>query len=274
MQPTMINDLRYALSPVAFAREVLNIAPDPWQETVMMSPSKRLLLNCSRQSGKSTSSAIIALHQALFFPGSLILLVSPTIRQSGELFKKVQGYYRLVPDRPKLPEDNKLSMMLENGSRIVSLPGTGATIRGFSAPALVVEDEAAQVSDELYQAVRPMLATSNGKMMLLSTPWGKRGHFYEEWVGPNAWDRVKIPARDCLRIDPAFLEEERITHPEWVYKQEYECEFGDVINALFKYDDIMRAVRDDVQPLMIDEHPKEQREMMQDVMLCEPLAVD
>ncbi len=243
------NDLRYALSPVTFSRECLKIEPDSWQAEVMMSPAKRILLNCSRQSGKSTSSSIIALHQALYYPGSLILLISPSLRQSSELFKKVQGFYKMLPDRPKLPEDNKLSMMLDNGSRIVSLPSSEANIRGFSAVSLVIEDEAARVDDDLYRAVRPMLAVSAGKIMLMSTPWGKRGHFFEEWTGDNEWERIEIPAHKCPRISPVFLAEEEKCLGNWWYQQEYMCNFMETTDSLFSYDTIMAAMSDEIEPL-------------------------
>jgi len=250
MQKEMMADLRYALSPVVFTQECLGINPDPWQAEVMMSPSKRLLLNCSRQSGKSTSSAIIALHQALYFPGSLILLISPSLRQSSELFKKVQQFYKMLPNQPKLPEDNRLSMVMDNSSRIVSLPSSEANIRGFSAVSLVIEDEASRVDDNLYRAVRPMLAVSGGKIILLSTPWGKRGHFFEEWTsGDTTWHRVEIPANRCPRISPEFLEEEKRSLGEWWFEQEYLCKFGDTIDQVFRYDDVMRCLSPNVKPL-------------------------
>ncbi len=75
-----------------------------------------------------------------------------------------------------------MTLRLENGSRIVSLPGTEGTVRGFSGVALLIVDEASRVDDALYHAVRPMLAVSHGKLVLLSTPWGKRGFFYREWA--------------------------------------------------------------------------------------------
>jgi len=251
----VIDQIRYSLSPVIFSRDVLGITPDPWQQQVMMSPSARILLNCSRQSGKSTSSAIIALHRALFYSESLILLISPSLRQSAELFKKVQAFYKLVPDQPRLPEDNKLSMTLTNGSRIVSLPSSEANIRGFSAVSLVIEDEASRVDDALYRAVRPMLAVSSGKLMLMSTPWGKRGHFFEEWSGGNQWERIEIPANKCPRISPAFLEEEKKSQGEWWFQQEYMCQFMETTDSLFTYDTIMAAMDDDLQPLFPVEAP-------------------
>jgi len=251
-------DLLYGLDAVKFSTEILGVIPDPWQEQVMETESKRILLNVSRQAGKSSVSSIIALHTALYKPKSLILLISPSLRQSSELFKKVQMYYRLVPDQPKLPEDNKLSMTMANGSRIISLPSSEANIRGFSAVTLVIEDEASRVDDSLYRAVRPMLAISKGRIMLMSTPYGKRGHFFEEWTGPNDWERVEIPATSCPRISREFLEEERRSLGDWWFQQEYMCEFGDTAHSLFKYDYIMAMLSDDVEPLIMpddDDYP-------------------
>lgn len=246
---SVIDFTRYALSTVTFSRECLGIDPDPWQQLIMNSPGKRMLLNCSRQSGKSTSSSIIALHRALFYPGSLILLVSPSLRQSGELFKKCQFFYRMLPDQPKLPEDNKLSMTLSNGSRIVSLPGTEGTIRGYSSVDLLIEDESSRVADSLYYSVRPMLAVSGGRIMLLSTPYGKRGHFFEAWNSNEDWQKIEIPATMCPRISPEFLEEEQKALGSWWYEQEYLCQFKETADSLFNYDTVIAAMSDDIAPL-------------------------
>jgi hypothetical protein len=163
---TMARELRHALDPVAFARERLGFEPDPWQARVMRSAARQILLSCSRQSGKSTVTAVIAAHTAVFRPGSLILLLSKALRQSAEPLAKVQGLLRAMDPAPRLDGDSALSCKLANGSRVVSLPGDGDTVRGFSAPALVVEDEAAFVDDALHMAIRPMLAVSRGRLIL------------------------------------------------------------------------------------------------------------
>ena len=254
---TIAGDLRHALDPVAFAREALDFDPAPWQMEDLRSPAKRLLLNCSRQAGKSTTTAIVALHRGIFYPGSLVLLVSPSLRQSSELFKKVTGFLDDLQDRPRMTEDNKLSFALEGGTRVVSLPGTEATIRGFSAPDLVVEDEAARVPDELYYSVRPMLAVSGGRLILMSTPFGKRGHFFEAWHTPgNDWQRIKIPASRCPRVSQEFLEQERRSIGDWWFAQEYECEFRQTTDSVFRYDDVVGAVSEDVTPLFGRPSPK------------------
>ena len=121
----------YALDPVAWCRGALGLEPDPWQAEVLRSPSKRILLNCSRQAGKSTITSAMALHTATYRPGSLILCLSPTLRQSGELFRNVSRFYGIDPVIPSKSE-TVLKLELQNGSRIVSLPGKEQNVRGYA----------------------------------------------------------------------------------------------------------------------------------------------
>lgn len=136
---------------------------------------------------------------------------------------------------------------------LVGLPGNEATVRGFSAVSLLVIDEASRVSDELYLALRPMLAVSQGTLWLMSTPFGKRGFFYEVWEhGGSEWERVRVPASECPRIPASFLEEERKAMGERWYRQEYLCEFEDSVSGVFDRDLVERAIRGDVIPLEIE----------------------
>ena len=246
----LATDLRRALDPATFAREALGFDKlDPWQEGCLRWSGKRLMLNCSRQAGKSTMAAILALHEAIYHPGSLVLLLSPSLRQSGELFRKVMGFADRLEERPALEEENRLSLKTKHGSRVVSLPSSEGTIRGFSGASLIVEDEASRVPDEMYYAVRPMLAVSGGRMILMSTPFGKRGHFFEEWQRGQPWERVEVKAPECPRITPAFLEEERASLGDWWYRQEYLCEFVETVDKVFAYDLVVNALSQDVKPL-------------------------
>jgi hypothetical protein len=245
---SLAEDLRLSLDRVSFAK-MLDLEPDPWQDDLLRSTSKRLLLNCCRQSGKSTMTGIIALHRALYHPGSLILSLAPALRQSQELFAKIAGFYRDL-GRPVSPvAERKLSLELENHSRIITLPGSEKTIRGFSGTTLLIVDEAARVDDSLYYALRPMLAVSGGTLMMLSTPYGKRGIFYEEWTSGHGWERFCITAEECPRISPEFLEQERRSLPAWVYRQEYECSFEETQDAVFSAEDVQAALDETVRPL-------------------------
>jgi hypothetical protein len=110
----------------------------------------------------------------LFVAGSLIVVLSPGQRQSGELFRKVLDNYNAL-DRPvPAAQQSQLKLELTNGSRILCLPGREETVR-CSSPTLLVIDEASRVADDLYRAVRPMLVVSKGRLVALSTPFGQQG---------------------------------------------------------------------------------------------------
>jgi Terminase large subunit, T4likevirus-type, N-terminal len=253
---TLIPALTLHLDRAKFA-ESLGVDPDPWQRDLLASTSKRILLNCSRQSGKSMMAAILALHRALYWPDSLVLCLAPALRQSQELYAKVATFYRGLAspgsEAVAAKGERRLSLELENGSRIITLPGTEKTIRGFSGAALLLVDEAARVDDGLYYAVRPMLAVSGGSIVMLSTPWGKRGVFYEEWAHGGEWGRYKLTAEECPRISPAFLAEEARTLPHWVYQQEYHCSFEETEDQVFQMADIERAFTTEPEDRLPDE---------------------
>ena len=227
----------------------LGIVPDPWQRALLCSEAARVLLNCARQSGKSTMAAILALHQALCCPSSLVLILAPAERQAKELFSKVAASYQALGHIIPADSYRKMGMELSNGSRIEALPGTEKTVRGYSGVDLLILDEASRVADELYYATRPMLAVSGGRLLMMSTPYGKRGVFYEEWTEGIGWERYEVPASECPRIPASFLEEERKALPARVYRQEYSNSFEDVDDAVFAYEDVAAAISSDVTPL-------------------------
>jgi hypothetical protein len=202
------------------------LRPDPWQRDLLLAGGRQVLLNCSRQSGKSRTVSALALHTVLCRPGSLVLLLSASLRQSAELFRKVlEGYYAL--GRPvRALGDSQTRLELQNGARIVSLPGKEETIRSFGGVALLIIDEAARVPDDLYRSVRPMLAVSQGRLICLSTPFGQRGFFWREWAeGGDAWQRVRIPWQECPRITADFIAGERKSMGDSWVSQEYCCSF-------------------------------------------------
>ncbi len=218
---------------------------DPWQAELLRTRPQRTLALCSRQSGKSTTAAADVLATVLAEPGALCLILSPTLRQSQELFRKVVALYRACGRPVPAVSLNKLGLELANGGRVVALPGDPNSIVGFSAPALIVLDEAARCSDELYLSVRPMLATNRGRLLCTSTPFGCRGFLHREWEGGAAWHRVRVPASQCPRIDPSFLVEERRALGERWYGQEYELEFVDAVGQVFSHEDIVGAASDE-----------------------------
>jgi hypothetical protein len=232
--------------------EAMGMEPDPWQQRLLRSNEKRALLNCCRQSGKSTTVAVLAVHEALYNDNSLVLLLSPGLRQSGELFKKCVATYRAIGRPVAADAETRLSLELSNGSRIVSLPGKGETVRGYSSVRLLIVDEASRVSDSLYTAIRPMLAVSRGRLVALSTPFGRRGWWHDAWFSPTEqWERYEITADDCPRITAEFLAEERTALGEQAFMQEYYNRFVETSGSVFRWADIEALLEggEGIQPL-------------------------
>jgi hypothetical protein len=273
--------------------EEAGLHPDPWQRKVLESAARQIALLCSRQVGKSTVAAALALKTALLEAPATVLVVSPSERQSGETIRKVKTLYwtlagkgkraqggsvqalrqsatdgaRLDAAWARLPakeRESALQMHLANGSRIVGLPGNEGTIRGFSDINLLVIDEASGVPDQLYFAVRPMLAVSHGRLLALTTPKGKRGWFwevFEKWKNETdpakreterlAWERYEVRAEQCPRITPAFLAEEKAAMGDVWFRQEYGCSFEDVVGAVFRSEDVDRMLQSKEEPYII-----------------------
>ena len=225
------------------------LTPDPWQADILRSRYPAVILNCHRQAGKSAVMAAAAVIESQYYAPSVTLVLCPSERQSKELFHTAIGMWETL-DARILPDTlNTTSVEFASGSRIVALPSTEKNIRGFSRIALLIIDEAARVGDDLYHSVKPMLAVSNGRIALLSTPFGKRGFYHKEWTEGVGWHRVKVTADQCPRITTDFLAGEKRSLPDAWYRQEYMCEFAETDDAVFSHDDVKRAITSDVQPL-------------------------
>jgi hypothetical protein len=259
---TIKDDIRFAVDPVAFAEEVLpRIDPDiekldAWQEEFLKTRARRVLINAFRQSGKSTLTGILALHRAIYYPRSLVLILAPSLRQAGEFFEKVStGYSELLGGGLGIEaeSDRKLGIKLTNGSRIEALPGTQKSTRGFSKPSLIIIDEAAQIDDALYTGVMPMLtrAKEGGRLLMLSTPYGKRGIFWRLWEKSAIFERVRVPYTDVDWVSPSIIEEARETLLDWEFKQEFLCTFEQNQMAVFDVEDFHAATTDEFDAIIL-----------------------
>jgi hypothetical protein len=243
------SDLSRALDPVLFAKDC-GIVPDEIQADLLTTTARKVLLCCTRQWGKSTIAGLIALREALYEAPAMIILISPSLPQSTELFKKIRDAWAKLPGSPEANQESLTRLSLSNGSRIVSLPGSEKTVRGFSGATLVIIDEAARVSEELLAAVRPMLATTSGRFFALSTPAGKRGWFYEAWCHGEGWHRVKVTADECSRISAEFLADSLTELGPLIYSQEFQCQFVDSEQTVFATALIEAAMDDSFEPFI------------------------
>jgi Terminase large subunit, T4likevirus-type, N-terminal len=226
--------------PVEFAMSV-GIDPDEWQVEVLASDHPRKILCCGRQTGKSTVAAILAIHKALTEPGSTTMIVAPGERQAKLLFSKALRLYKQAGYPLPAHSERRTGLELSNGSVIEALPAVERTTRGYSVDLLVV-DEAAAVPDMDYHGILPALIATQGEQVLLSTPRGRRGFFWELWHSDDDWQRMMVRSDEVERIRTEDLEVFRASMPEQFFQQEFFCEWLDTEGSLFAYDHIQAAL--------------------------------
>src|SRR5208282_5038079 len=103
---------------IGFVERRLAFHPDPWQRLILTSNTKRGILNCTRQWGKTTVSVAKAVHRVFTVPGSLVVVASPGERQSGEWVRKAEEMLGRLDIAKRKDGYNKISLLLPNGSRI------------------------------------------------------------------------------------------------------------------------------------------------------------
>jgi hypothetical protein len=244
--------------PVSFFRSA-GFEPDPMQAEVLRSEAPRLILNVARQSGKSRVAGALAAWHAQSWPRQTVLLAAARQEQAKELLAKARQACNFGAATEPYAGSH-LVLTFGNGSRIIAVPTVDATVRGYSAD-LVIIDEASRVEDEFFEACLPMLGVTRGRLVLLSTPWADNGFFYEVWTGAaswdpsrpgavqaNAWHKIIADWTKCPRIDPYVVEELRRTR-ERAYLRDYLCQFLNDDAALFNETDIA-ALWDDALPCL------------------------
>ncbi|MFQ5712153.1 MAG: phage terminase large subunit [Candidatus Geothermarchaeales archaeon] len=224
--------------PVAFAKAILNFHPFPYQEKILRDSSKRLISICGRQIGKSTCSAVKLIHFAVTHPRTTSIIVSHTLRQSMETFEKVMGFVGSSILENSVVRATRTQIKFSNGSRILCLPSGryGSTLRGLTVHFAVV-DEAAFIYDEVItQVVFPMLATTDGYIWMLTTPWDKEHITYTCFTSKD-WSVYHLPSSVSPLIKPEWLEAQRLLYRtrgrEEYFRMEYLGEFIDDVNAYF-----------------------------------------
>jgi Terminase large subunit, T4likevirus-type, N-terminal len=217
-----LREVAYRLDPARWVRDVLGLEPAPWQEELLRAPQgASILALTARQCGKTTAAAWAMAHAAVFIPQSLSVVACPAQRQSAEAVRRVREV--LQKAGTKLTSDNVYGLELTNGARVLALPGSDDSVRGLTVDAWIVADEAARLSTDLISALRPMRARRpHARLVMLSTAWSLSDPFWTVWSGNDpTWLRLRATADVNPSFEPAFLEEERRSLGDTVYKREY-----------------------------------------------------
>lgn len=232
--------------PVVFAEVVLGFRAFPYQAELLRCRSKRIVACWARQTGKTTAIAVKVIHYAFTNADTTTLIVSRGLRQSMIMFGVIEQFALAHPVlRRSVVKSTRTSIQLMNGSQIIALPcgPDGASLRGYTAHLVVMDEAAFMPEDVIASVIFPMLATTNGKAVMLSTPWGRDHIFYRSFKNPNYWSQ-HVRAEECPRISKEFLEEQRYGIGDLRYKMEYEAEFVEDENSFFSQDLIRECVED------------------------------
>jgi hypothetical protein len=285
---SLSRSLAAALDPLEHARQ-LGFEAHSGQAIMLKRPTQRILVCACRQYGKSTTEALLGTFISKSFARSLTLIFAPTEKQSSETMMKSADFIMDDPAPVGLKIDNRFEKVFTNGSRIVALPGSEKSVRGYSAPRLIILDEASRIPDAVYKAIRPMLARApEADLVAMTTPYGKRGWFYQAWSRSKRWTKVLVRVAwepRGLKLVPSmpedefraywaergviafyspfhsreFLEEELEAHGELWFRQEYCCDFVETEETVFRLDDILDAESEHVVQLLTgDEEGKEE----------------
>ena len=281
------HELGQALSRSAYAAHC-GLYPYPWQQKVLESRAKFKIIDGARQSGKSTIVSVVPAHKAKYKSKSLSLVIAPTRAQANEDMLKIKELAHNDSDYPAFVKNSAFEIMLSNGSRIVVVTATDKAARGYSAPDVILVDEASRVPDTVYSsAVLPMQTASpeDFELILISTPFGKQGFFYDCWANSEVYEKFEVRApwsvderyptklfnaipeqqfrktRGTMGIYGAYSPQHKSYEQQveilrqqgtLIYQQEFLCEFVDRDDAVFRRDDLDRAFFPDVHVERLD----------------------
>lgn len=243
---------RLAEDPVLFSILVLGHRPTDYQKELLRCRSNRVLVRWPRQSGKTSGLAIYAIWSSAFHARTTTLIVAPSRRQSMIVGDMIHGYLDGVPRkirRALVKKKLRTTIYFRNGSRIVMLPNSENLLRGYTADLVIVDEAAFFDNDEsIFQHVlAPMLATTDGAMIVSSTPWGKDTLFYRFNMDDD-WTKLHITWREAERAGVyrgEFLKEiekTRNTLP-LTYRMEYEAEFVEEVDTWLTQDLLAKVCR-------------------------------
>ena len=226
--------------PIKFSREVLKFNPLPYQEKLLQDQSDRIAVRFCRQSGKSTTLAAKGVIYALQHENTTVLIVAPGLRQSMILMDRIQAHLgQMDPEYKALVASMQRTVVrFKKGSMMIALPCSENLIRGITAN-LILADEAAFFERDEYMfsnVLMPMLATTEGSLIVSSTPWSTKSMFYEFCKGKlsKRFSQHYASWRDVVEaglIEKSFIEDMQTSLLPQQFQMEFEAEFTEDVDT-------------------------------------------
>jgi len=249
--------------PVEFAKALFKFTPKDYQAALLEDKKKRIVVRWSRQAGKTTCIALRAIWFALVHPKTLTLIVAPSLRQSMIMSDRIGDFLMGLPKPTRLQLIEKLqrtTVRFKNGSRIIALPNSPQLLRGYTANQVICDEGAFFKDDDLvfYNVLYPMLATTDGTLIVSSTPWSKDSVFYRMCQSKDFSPHVATQAQVVQSglIKQSFIDEMKAQLPAERFQREFEAEFVEDVDAWLTQSLIVSCIDSNLQPYDFQDEPK------------------
>lgn len=204
---------------------------------------KEIVMNFSRQSGKTTMAEIL-LIETMVKKKCNCAYISPSFAQGKKVFREITA---LLNQTKLITKKNSTDLTIEliNGSYLQFFTAQSPTaIRGNTISGLLVIDEAAYLPETTpdgqllwSMVIQPITKAKKPKILFISTPAGKQGLFYEKYLEGLNSDTVKTVECNIYTdstISKEEIEELKATTPPLAFRQEFLCEFLDSALTVFE----------------------------------------
>ena len=241
---------------VSLDEGLINFDMYPFQEKMIQKFHDNRFNICKmpRQTGKSTTVVSYLLHYAVFNDNVNIAILANKASTAKDLLGRLQLAYENLPKwmQQGVVNWNRLSLELENGSKISANSTSSSAVRGGSYNVIFLDEFAFipnNIADQFFASVYPTISSGKKtKVIIVSTPHGMN-HFYRMWHdaerGKNEYATTQVHWSEVPGRDAAWKKQTISNTSEQQFKVEFETEFLGSVDTLISPSKLNSLVYDD-----------------------------
>ena len=233
----MIKSLRTANPQTSTSASTLTLDPlHHNQLTILQHPARFKIAACGRRWGKTQLGKTAILVHALQ-NNHRCWWLAPTKAMTDQVWRDLKNTLNFIAG-VKISETERRIDLPNGGMIAVRSAYKPDNLRGDGLD-FVVLDEAAYINPRAWaEVIRPMLVTTRGRALFLSTPRGRNWFYDLHCIGldpeEDQWQAFQFPTADNDLIAAEELEDIRRRTPELIWQTEYEAAFLSDATGVFR----------------------------------------